>query len=112
MARVDYEAAWHRLGEFVAGRTQHGRQGLLVEMQRIAAECRVPESELARVLRLYGVEVNAVGLNLRDELDALGGGLDSPSDGGLTGHHDRGGHDGSRSSSDASGRRAGAASGG
>lgn len=98
MARVDYELAWHRLGEYVASKTQHGREGLLVEMQKIAAECRMPEGELARLLRLYGVEVSSTR-QPRDDDEGFEGGFDSRSDHDIPDHHDRGGHDGSSSSS-------------
>jgi hypothetical protein len=94
VARVDYELAFHRLGEYVASKTQHGREGLLVEMQKIAAECRIPEGDLARLLRLYGVEVNSAH-NPRDEddpsaADSIRAGTPPSPD-----IIDRGGHDGS-----------------
>jgi hypothetical protein len=97
---IDYERAWHKLGEYVAEKTQHGREGLLVRMQEIAAECRVPAGELSRLLRLYGVEVERVreaeAETDSDEGEPIGGGAASPAVRVLPGHHDRGGHDGSR----------------
>lgn len=60
MAVVDYEQAWIRLQAVVAGKSQHGREPLLVEMAEIAADCRVAEGEKVRLLRLYGVDVGRV----------------------------------------------------
>lgn len=59
---TDYEAAWGELAELVASKTQHGREGLLIEMTQIAGRHRVAASELSRVLRLYGVEVGRSGV--------------------------------------------------
>lgn len=58
---VDYERAWTRLQAEVAGKSQHGREGLLTSMATIAAECQVPEGEAARWLRLFGIDVSRVG---------------------------------------------------
>lgn len=57
---TDFEAAWHDLMAYVAGKTQHGRDALLREMVRIADSRRVAAGELSRLLRLYGVEVERV----------------------------------------------------
>jgi hypothetical protein len=98
---TDYERAWVRLQAFVAGKTQHGREGLLAEMAEIAADCQVPAGELARLLRLYGVEVaRAERLTAetdRAESGAFSDGLVSSGDPELAGHHRPGGHDGTRS---------------
>lgn len=93
---TDYERAWGRLAEVVAEKTQHGREGLLTAMAQIAAECRVPEGEKARLLRLYGVEVDRLSAETdRDEPDDFEAGLASAADVGLSGHHGpNGGHDG------------------
>lgn len=93
---VDYEKAWIRLQAEIAGKSQHGREGLLRAMAQIAAECRVPEGEKARLLRLYGVEVDRLSAETdRDEPDDFEAGLASAADVGLPGHHGpNGGHDG------------------
>lgn len=95
---TDYERAWIRLQAFIAGKTQHGREGLLAEMAAIAADCQVPAGELARLLRLYGVEVErarAIEAETdRTEDGTFAGGLASSSDPELAGHHRPGGHDG------------------
>jgi hypothetical protein len=95
---VDYERAWTELQAFVAGKTQHGREGLLTRMAQIAGECRVPSGELASMLRLYGVEVErarAIAAESdRSEPGAFDSGMSSLADRELAGHHDRGGHDG------------------
>ena len=84
---VDYEAAWNQLGEYVAGKTQHGREGLLIEMQKIAASCRVPAGELSRLLRLYSVEVERARRETRDEDTDFTAGDVSAADDVLPGHH-------------------------
>lgn len=92
---TDYERAWSRLAEVVAAKTQHGREGLLTAMAEIAAECRVPEGEKARLLRLYGVEVDRLSTETdRDEPDHFEAGLASAADVGSPDIIDRGGHDG------------------
>lgn len=95
---VDYERAWHELADHVAGKTQHGREGLLTRMVQIAAECRVSSGELASLLRLYGVEVaraRAIAAESdRAEHGPFVGGLGSLADAELAGHHGPGGHDG------------------
>jgi hypothetical protein len=55
---VDYERAWIRLSALVAGKSQHGREGLLRDMAKIADECQVPEGERERWLRLFGIDVS------------------------------------------------------
>lgn len=96
---VDFEAAWIELQAAIAAKTQHGREGLLVEMAQIAERHRVPAGELSRLLRLYGVEVERVreasAGSDRDEAEGFAGGSSSPADDVLPGHHD-GGQDGSR----------------
>lgn len=76
---VDYEAAWVRMQSLVASKTQHGREGLLSDMARIAEDCSVPAGELSKLLRLYGVEVERVRVvheSIRDEdPDSLGDSL-------------------------------------
>jgi len=99
---VDYERAWHRLQAVVAGKTQHGREPLLVDMARIAEECQVPEGERERWLRLFGVDVSRTvrppqtpdtGPSSASDAVALGTG-DGP------GHPSpQGGHDGSSNGS-------------
>lgn len=97
---ADYEAAWIELQALVAGKTQHGREGLLAAMAEIAQRQRVPAGELSRLLRLYGVEVerarSIAADTQRDGAADFAGGLDSPADGGPPRIIDRGGHDGSR----------------
>lgn len=101
----DYEQAWLKLQQFAASKTQHGREGLLKRMAEIAAECQVPAGELSRLLRLYGVEVERISAETdRAELGPFDGGLSSPADRELAGHHRPGGHDGSRSAA-GNGRR-------
>lgn len=105
---VDYEAAWVALQAHVAGKTQHGREQTLAKMAELAAEHRVPAGELPRLLRLYGVEVERVrsaAADIRDEGDDFAGGLDSPADRALPGHHDLGGHDGNGSSAEGAAAR-------
>lgn len=88
---ADYEAAWLELSEYIASKTQHGREATLTRMAEIVASHRVPAGEKSRLLRLYGIEVErtraAAVETDRDQLDTLGGGAPSPSDGGLSGHH-------------------------
>lgn len=107
MVVVDYERAWTELAEFVASKTQHGREGLLSEMAQIAGRCRVAGGELARLLRLYGVEVERASSIAaetdRAEPGRFVGGFDSPGDAELAGHHGPGGHDGSAGDGHAAG---------
>lgn len=98
---IDYEGAWHELAALVAGKTQHGREGLLVEMTRIAQEHRVAAGELPRLLRLYGVEIERVRSTARSDGDEASASLadrafvaHAPADADLSRHHDRGGPDG------------------
>lgn len=93
---TDYESAWIELQAAIAAKTQHGREGLLVEMAAIAERQRVPAGELSRLLRLYGVEVERVrsieAESDRDEATDFAGGSPSPADHGspatMTGGHD------------------------
>lgn len=98
---IDYEAAYHELAAHIAGKTQHGREGLLTEMALIAERNRVEVGELARVLRLYGVETARAGsADIHPAEDSpLLTGLASVSDRPSPATIDRGGHDGSHSSS-------------
>lgn len=89
---TDYEAAWIELQQLVASKTQHGREGLLVEMAQIASRHRVA-GELPSLLRLYGVEVSASARHEPDTAEDLPEGFDSVGDHGRPAHHDRGGHD-------------------
>lgn len=101
---TDYEAAWVRLAAYVASKSQHGRQDLLVTMAELAEEERLPAGELDRLFRLHGVELaraRATHQEIPGEAATFDGGTPSPADPDLPGHHDRGGHDGS--SSDAAG---------
>lgn len=95
---VDYEAAWIALQDLVASKSQHGRDALLKDMARIAAEARVPAGELSRWLRLYGVEVERARSTeadiIRDDRPDFDAGFGSAADPAVPGHHDRGGHDG------------------
>jgi hypothetical protein len=102
VAVVDYEAAWVRLGELIASKTQHGREPTLVAMQEIAAECRVPEGELSRVLRLYSVEVD--GLRDQSQDDARSSAADRVGwrEPGVPDHHPPGGRNGGSTSAAAS----------
>lgn len=88
---TDYEQAWIRLQEFIASKSQHGREGTLTEMAKIAAECRVPAGELSRLLRLYGVEVERARAiateSERSELADFAGGGSSLADDELAAHH-------------------------
>lgn len=116
---VDYEAAWIELAAFAASKTQHGREGLLVEMTRLADEHRVPAGELSRMLRLYSIEVERTRAASQSDGDETRVSLadrvlntHSPEDAGLPRHHDRGGHDGRNGSStgdEGAGRRSVAA---
>lgn len=96
---TDYEAAWVELQAYVASKTQHGREPTLAKMAELADAHRVPAGELSRLLRLYGIEVERVrSMSVehdRAEAVPFAGGLASPADDDLAGHHDRGGHDGS-----------------
>lgn len=86
---TDFEAAWADLQAFIAGKTQHGREGLLVEMAAIAERHRVPAGELSRLLRLYGVEVErarSLAAESGDEAFDFAGGVTSPADGDLSRH--------------------------
>lgn len=98
---TDYEAAFIALGEYVASKTQHGREGLLTKMAEIAAEHRVPAGELSRLFRLYGVEVerarSVAADTSRDDLSGSRGDSLPARTGGSPAIIDRGGHDGSRS---------------
>lgn len=92
---IDYEAAYHELAEFISGKSQHGREGLLTEMAHITARNRVEVGELPRVLRLYSVEVARAAkanINPAEGSDLLAG-LASVSDLPSRGTIDRGGHD-------------------
>lgn len=95
---TDYEAAWTELAALIASKSQHGREATLTAMAEIAACHRVPAGELARLLRLYGVEVErARSLSTeitRDETAGFVGGFGSSADGRLPEHHRPGGHDG------------------
>lgn len=98
----DYERAWLQLGRRIADKTQHGRAELLTAMAEIADDCQVTGGELARMLRLYGVEVERArsieAETHRREPGDFDGGLVSPADPELAGHHrPEGGHDGSSS---------------
>jgi hypothetical protein len=105
---IDYEGAWHELAAFAASKTQHGREGLLVEMTRIAQDHRVAAGELPRLLRLYSIEVERVRSTHLDGDEANASSanrhletfstqsplIHSPADAALSRHHDRGGPDG------------------
>jgi hypothetical protein len=95
---TDHEAVLVALTAFVASKTQHGREPLLTKIAELTAEHRVPAGELARLLRLYGVEVERARSistkTTRDEAAAFVGGFGSSADSGLPGHHRPGGHDG------------------
>lgn len=95
---IDYEAAWIELSAVVAGKSQHGRSGLLVEMASIAERHRVPAGETSRLLRLYGIEVEhrraAEMQHEPDTAERLVAGLASDADADRPAHHDHiGGHD-------------------
>lgn len=97
---VDYEAAWHKLGELIAAKSQHGREPTLVAMQEIARDCRVPEGELPRLFRLYGVEVEQARriTEVRDDHADLAVGDASAADDEVPGcHRTEEVHDGARS---------------
>lgn len=92
---TDYEAAWIELQGFIAGKTQHGREGLLAKMAELGAAHRVPAGEKSRLLRLYSVEVyRASTVTEPDTGEHLEAGHGSGPDDGRPAHHDPGGHDG------------------
>lgn len=99
MAVVDHERAWVQLQAVIASKSQHGREALLVEMATIASRCQMPEGELVRLLRLHGVDLQ----RLHATRDSPGNaGEDADVLDGTDGHPatiDRGGHDGSITSS-------------
>lgn len=94
---IDYEAAWIEFQQYLASKTQHGRERLLVEMASIAERHRVPAGETSRLLRLYGIEVEhrraAEMQHEPDTAERLVAGLASDADADRPAHHDRGGHD-------------------
>lgn len=103
---IDYEAAWVRLQALIASKSQHGREATLTAMATIANESRVGAGELSRLLRLYGVEVERISTETdRAELGPFDGGLSSPADRELAGHHGPGGHDGSGNTAGHNGHR-------
>lgn len=57
---ADYEAAWVELGALVASREGWGSKTLSAEMAKILAKYRVSETQVERVLRLYGGSVSVV----------------------------------------------------
>lgn len=57
MARVDHEAAWTDLNAYVATKTSHGREDLLVKMAELAGEHQVPEDLLERAARIVGAPI-------------------------------------------------------
>jgi hypothetical protein len=93
---VDYEAAWVAFMAHIAGKSQHGRAELLEVAATTAADNRVPAGEVARLLRLHGVEVQRAHSTFTNQADAgaFGGGHSSPLDAGSPTSIDRGDHDG------------------
>lgn len=63
MASVDWEAAWLELSAYVASRPSHGARDLHTQMATITARCRVSETLLERVLRLYGGELRITAVD-------------------------------------------------
>jgi hypothetical protein len=105
---TDYEAAWSRLQQRLAAKTQWGRDELLLEMARLQGDCRVPAGELSRLLRLYGVEVERVRSMSIDQATSedFDGGLVSSADPERAGRDAlRGDFDGSRRGTEAVGSR-------
>ena len=57
---ADYEAAWVELAALVSSREGWGGKALAAEMAKILAKYRVSETQIERVLRLYGGSVSVV----------------------------------------------------
>lgn len=93
---VDAEAAWLEAVELIATREGWGSTTLLGEMQKIFARHRVSETQVERVLRLYGGRIAVVMETPEAPASDVGG--TSPLDVAPVPGHSKtlGGHDGSR----------------